>query len=325
MIKKKLMLLLIVSPLCAVSMAKNWDIAPNPYLDTPSAITDTVDQFRQLPINRLESIISNECDRVGEFVNLSIDNWSAAKAGRKSEDEAKRYSEMLVQQTIDMQAKLYPFPFGYATYTSIDSIIMDEFFGQKRFNANRNGLIDRMKGICKYRLANEKYFDILNDPRYVRGNKKPIDLDSLQEKNSKGNAHTLLSLNSSTPEGSKLTPKGIGKKLGFADADLNVAYVLIANDIRIAMQNLDQPWYVYQYVLNQKYKDFKNFLINGGRNKQFAMLALTIKMMRQASNNYKDINTLNFNEINQLKDKAFNSDRNQIIQWVNLLGYQTFN
>ena len=56
MIKKKLMLLLMVYPLCAI--AKNWDVAPNPYLDTPSAITDTVDQFRQLPINRREESLT---------------------------------------------------------------------------------------------------------------------------------------------------------------------------------------------------------------------------------------------------------------------------
>lgn len=313
-----------VCSLCPVSMAKNWDVAPNPYLDTPSAITDTVDQFRQLPINRLEAIISNECDRVGEFVNLSINNWSAAKLGRKSEDEAKRYSEMLVQQTIDTQSKMYPFPFGYLTYTALDSIIMKEFLGQKRFNVSQNVLIDRMKSICKYRLANEKYFDILNDPKYSRGSMKPIDLDALQEKNSQGNRNTILSFNRSMPDGSKLTPKGVGKKLGLTDVDLNVVYILMANDIKIAMEELDQPWYVYQYVLNQKYNDYKNFLINGGRNKQFAILALTTKMMKQNSNNYKGINTLSFKEINQLKDESFKTDRNQIIQWIQLLGYQTF-
>ena len=323
MIKKNLMLLMVCS-LCPVSMAKNWDVAPNPYLDTPSAITDTVDQFRQLPINRLEAIISNECDRVGEFVNLSINNWSAAKLGRKSEDEAKRYSEMLVQQTIDTQSKMYPFPFGYLTYTALDSIIMKEFLGQKRFNVSQNVLIDRMKSICKYRLANEKYFDILNDPKYSRGSMKPIDLDALQEKNSQGNRNTILSFNRSMPDGSKLTPKGVGKKLGLTDVDLNVVYILMANDIKIAMEELDQPWYVYQYVLNQKYNDYKNFLINGGRNKQFAILALTTKMMKQNSNNYKGINTLSFKEINQLKDESFKTDRNQIIQWIQLLGYQTF-
>lgn len=324
MIKKNLMLLLTVCSLCPVSLAKNWDVAPNPYLDTPSAITDTVDQFRQLPINRLEAIISNECDRVGEFVNLSIDNWSAAKLGRKSEDEAKRYSEMLVQQTIDTQSRMYPFPFGYLTYAALDSIMMNEFLGQKKFNVSQNVLIDRMKSICKYRLANEKYFDILNDPKYSRGGKKPIDLDALQEKSSQGNRNTILSLNRSTPDGSKLTPKGVGKKLGLTDVDLNVAYVLIANDIKIAMEELDQPWYVYQYALNQKFYDYKNFLINGGRNKQFAILALTTKMMKQNSNNYKGIDTLNFNEINQLKDEVFKNDRNQIIQWIQLLGYQKF-
>ena len=124
------------------------------------------------------------------------------------------------------------------------------------------------------------------------------------------------------PEGSKLTPKDVGKKLGFSENDLNVSYMLMAEDIKITMKELNQPWYVYQYVLNKKYADYKYFLKNGGYNKQFATLAMITKLLKQKSNNFKNIYTLNFKEINSLKDTLLTGDRNQAAALLKLLGYQ---
>ena len=322
--KKNIILLLTTFLLCSTAQAKGWDVAPNPYLDSPSAVTDTVNQFKELSINRFEAIISNECDRVSEFVELSINNWNMAKIGRKSEHEAKRYSEMLVQQILDTQSKLYAFPFGYVTYTALDSTIQESYFTQKKsINLSQTEFVDRMKNLCRNRLAPDKYFEILNDSQYSRGSKKNIDLNELEEKKIKSNLKkALISLNQSKPEGSKLTPKDVGKKLGFSENDLNVSYMLMAEDIKNTMKELNQPWYVYQYVLNKKYADYKYFLKNGGYNKQFAMLAMITKLLKQKSNNFKNIYTLNFKEINSLKDTLLTGDRNQAAALLKLLGYQ---
>ena len=124
------------------------------------------------------------------------------------------------------------------------------------------------------------------------------------------------------PEGSKLTPIYIGKKLSFSGNDLNVSYMLMAEDIKNTMTKLNQPWYVYQYVLNKKYADYIYFLKYGGKNRQFATLALRTKILNQKSNNFLNINIFNFEEINSLKNKPFTGKPKKIIIWTKLLGYQ---
>ena len=320
--KKKIILLLTTFLLYSTTLAKGWDVAPNPYLGFPSAFTDRANQLRKLSIKGFEEIINNECDQVPEFAKSSIKNWSEAKTGKKSEDEAKKYSEKLVQQTLDAQPKSHPFHFSYSLYTLVDSTIQESYFTQKKsINLSQTEFADRMKNLCINRLAPDKYFEILDDSQYSRGIKKNIDLNELEEKKIKSNfKKTLISLNQSEPEGSKFTPKNVGKKLRFSENDLNVSYMLMAEDIKATMIELNQPWYVYQYVLNKKYADYKYFLENGGYNKQFAIAAMITKLLKQKSNNFKNIYTLNLKEIYSLKDTFLTGDRNQIAALLKLLG-----
>lgn len=96
--KKNIILLLTTFSLCSISQAKGLDVKPKPNLNSSSATTDRVDQFRNLSIKRFEEIINNECDKAFEFAKYSMKNWSEAKIGKKSKDEAKKYSEKLIQQ-----------------------------------------------------------------------------------------------------------------------------------------------------------------------------------------------------------------------------------
>ena len=320
--KKKIILLLTTFLLYSTTLAKGWDVAPNPYLGFPSAFTDRANQLRKLSIKGFEEIINNECDQVPEFAKSSIKNWSETKTGKKSEDEAKKYSEKLVQQTLDAQPKSHPFHFSYSLYNLVDSAIQDIYFIQKkRSSLSQDDIINKIQIDCINKLAPQKYFEILNDSQYSRGIKKNIDLNELEEKKIKSNfKKALISLNQSVPEGSKLTPKNIGTKLGFSEYDLNVSYMHMAEDIKITMKELNQPWYVYQYVLNKKYADYKYFLENGGYNKQFAIAAMITKLLKQKSNNFKNIYTLNLKEIYSLKDTFLTGDRNQIAALLKLLG-----
>ena len=336
--KKKIILLLTTFSLYSISQAKGWDVAPKPDLNSSSATTDRVDQLRKLSIKSFEEIINNECSQVAEFAKFSIKNWSEAKIGEKSEDEAKKYSEKLVQQTLDAQPKSHPFHFSYSLYTQVDSEIQDIYFTQKkRPSLSQDDIIDsqvdiidsqadiinKMQMDCITKLAPQKYFEILNNSQSSHESKKNIDLNELEEKKIKSNLKkALISLNQSVPEGSKLTPIYIGKKLSFSGNDLNVSYMLMAEDIKYTMTKLNQPWYVYQYVLNKKYADYIYFLKYGGNNRQFATLALRTKILNQKSNNFLNITTLNLEEINSLKNKPFTGKPNQIIIWTKLLGYQ---
>ena len=322
--KKNIILLLTTFSLCSISQAKGLDVKPKPNLNSSSATTDRVNQLRKLSIKGFEEIINNECDQVPEFAKSSIKNWSETKTGKKSEDEAKKYSEKLVQQTLDAQPKSHPFHFSYSLYNLVDSAIQDIYFIQKkRSSLSQDDIINKIQIDCINKLAPQKYFEILNDSQYSRGIKKNIDLNELEEKKIKSNfKKALISLNQSVPEGSKLTPKNIGTKLGFSEYDLNVSYMHMAEDIKITMKELNQPWYVYQYVLNKKYAEYKYFLKNGGYNWQFAALALRTKILKQKYHNIMNIGNLTFEEVKSLEKTSFIGTPNLIVIWTKLLGYE---
>ena len=311
--KKNIILLLTTFSLYTITLAKSSDVVSNPDLNSLSAATNTFNQLRNLSIKDFEKKIIKECNHVSKFAQLSINNWSMVRNGKKSEDEAQKYSEILVKQTLGTQSKMYE-------YTELDSVIRKENFTAKM---NQTLFIDLVKNYCRNRLAPKKYFEILNDSRSSIESEKNIDLNELEEKKIQRKIKSaLINLNQSVPKGSKLTPKGIKKKLDFSENDLNVSYMLMAEDIKNTMTKLNQPWYVYRYVLNKKYADYEVFLKNGGYNEQFAILALRTKILNQKSNNFKKIFTLSFKAINSLKDIPFTGDRNQLLIWTKLLGYE---
>ena len=315
--KKNLILLLTTFSLYTITLAKSSDVVPNPDLNSLSVATNTFNQLRNLSIKDFEEKISEECDHVSKFAELSFNNWSMVKNGIKSEDEAQKYSEILVKQTLGTQSKMYE-------YTELDSVIRS-VIRKENFSAKMNQtlFIDSVKKYCRNRLAPKKYFEILNDSRSSIESEKNIDLNELEEKKIQRKIKSaLINLNQSVPKGSKLTPKGIKKKLDFSEDDLNVSYMLMAEDIKNTMTKLHQPWYVYRYVLNKKYADYEVFLKNGGYNEQFAILALRTKILNLKSNNFKNIFTFSFKAINSLKDIPFTGDRNQLLIWTKLLGYE---
>ena len=311
--KKNIILLLTTFSLYTITLAKSSDVVSNPDLNSLSAATNTFNQLRNLSIKDFEKKIIKECNHVSKFAQLSINNWSMVRNGKKSEDEAQKYSEILVKQTLGTQSKMYE-------YTELDSVIRKVNFSAKM---NQTLFIDLVKKYCRNRLAPKKYFEILNDSRSSIESEKNIDLNELEEKKIQRKIKSaLINLNQSVPKGSKLTPKGIKKKLDFSENDLNVSYMLMAEDIKNTMTKLNQPWYVYRYVLNKKYADYEVFLKNGGYNEQFAILALRTKILNQKSNNFKNIFTFSFKAINSLKDIPFTGDRNQLLIWTKLLGYE---
>lgn len=317
--KKNIILLLTMFLQYSMTLAKDWDVAFNQDLNSSSAVTDSFDQIRKLPIKDFEAKIEHDCDQVSKFAKLSINNWSMAKIGKKSEDKAQKYSEMLVKQTVDTQSKLYPFLNDYSVYTELDSISRDIYFTQKNSpDISETFLIDRMIDEIKKKCT----FKIISHSKPSSENEINIDLNELEEKKIQSNiTSTLINLNQSVPEGSKLTPKDIGTKLNFSLWDLFVSSALMSRDIKNTMKELNQPWYIYEYVLDKKHDEYSNFLRNGGYNRQFAVLTLKTKILSPKST-YMDASNLNLDEIYSLKDTIFTGDRNQIIIWTKLLGYQ---
>lgn len=301
-----------------------YDVVSFPYSESVRHIF-TVNDMRKLSIKQFDEIIKANCDQVWpEFIQLSIDNWNKAKIGKKSEDEADKYSEMLIKAAFYTEIKLHLYPFSGLVYDALDNTIQNKYFyGGDPLNASEPKFSEILKNLCGNYMAPKIFFEYLDNSPGSDEIKKKIDLNDLEQKKIQSNIKSaLISLNQSEPEGSKLTPEEIGTKLEFSNPDLIVSRTLMAEDIKNTMKELNQPWYVYQYVLNEKYADYEYFMTNGGNNKQFAVLALRTKILNQKSNNYKNIDPYDFNEINSLKDKPFTGDRNQIIMWTKLLGYK---
>ena len=304
-----------------------YDVVSFPYSESVRHIF-TVNDMRKLSIKQFEEIIKADCDQVwSEFVQLSIDNWNKVEIGEKSEDEAYEYSDMLIKAAHYTEMKLHLYPFYGNWYAAVNNTIREKHFdGEDPLKISKPKFFQTIKNICGNYMAPDKFFNYLDKSPGSDEIKKKIDLNDLEQKKIQSNIKSaLISLNQSEPEGSKLTPEEIGTKLDFSNSDLVVSRTLMAEDIKNTMKELNQPWYVYQYVLNKKYADYEYFMINGGNNKQFAVLALRTKILNQKSNNYKNIDPYDFNEINSLKDKPFTGDRNQIIMWTELLGYQELN
>ena len=304
-----------------------YDVVSFPYSESVRHIF-TVNDMRKLSIKQFEEIIKADCDQVwSEFVQLSIDNWNKVEIGEKSEDEAYEYSDMLIKAAHYTEMKLHLYPFYGNWYAAVNNTIREKHFdGEDPLKISKPKFFQTIKNICGNYMAPDKFFNYLDKSPGSDEIKKKIDLNDLEQKKIQSNIKSaLISLNQSEPEGSKLTPEEIGTKLDFSDSDLVVSRTLMAEDIKNTMKELNQPWYVYRYVLNKKYADYEYFLATGGNNKQFAVLALRTKILNQKSNNYKNIDPYDFNEINSLKDKPFTGDRNQIIMWTELLGYQELN
>ena len=334
--KKIIIFLLTTFLLYTTTLAKSSDeidpydvIAPYDVVSFPySKSIFTVNDMRKLSIKQFEEIIKADCDQVwSEFVQLSIDNWNKVEIGEKSEDEAYEYSNMLMKAVHYTEMKLHLYPFYGHWYAAVNNIIREKHFdGEDPLKISKPKFFQTIKNICGNYMAPDKFFEYLDKSPGSDEIKKKIDLNDLEQKKIQSNIKSaLISLNQSEPEGSKLTPEEIGTKLEFSNPDLIVSRTLMAEDIKNTMKELNQPWYVYRYVLNKKYADYEYFLATGGNNKQFAVLALRTKILNQKSNNYKNIDPHDFNEINSLKDKPFTGDRNQIIMWTELLGYQELN
>lgn len=136
-----------------VSAQSNWSVSPNPYLNSPEAITETVAQMKEMPIKQLQGIIDNECNEFSSFINLSIDNWVLARMGKKSESEAANYSWQLNMQMHASQFKMFAFPFGASTYSAFNESIKKRFYIDKRdTKTSQERFVEKIKNYCRLRM-----------------------------------------------------------------------------------------------------------------------------------------------------------------------------
>ena len=108
--KKNQLFLMLLCLFPAILPAKNSTHSSNPdQTNTFSVDIQTVKQYKNLSIEQFEAIIATECQQLGEFASRSVDNWRLNKIGQKTEAKAKKYSEKLMQKTVQTQSNCLHF------------------------------------------------------------------------------------------------------------------------------------------------------------------------------------------------------------------------
>lgn len=287
-----------------VITTSNADVYPNPYLTDPSLATTFASKLRNLKYNDMQSLISNECDQFKNFSYLSATNWYEYLNNRKTLDEAQQYSNMLLTQFPDQQAKIFTFPFGYETLKTIDD-------NTKSLLSNGSSVTQAVslhQSYCIYSLAPIKNFTVTTSPEYLYNNQK-IDFLSndkimhLLENNKKHSLITMI-FDKNNHNEKAISQKDISK-LKLTTKGMVVVSVLLQDDISKLFMNTDIRWIDYMNFYNQQVSITSDFYEHGGNmNQYYFTLLCTAKLLELESNNFQDINIYDLSELQKVFNKA---------------------
>lgn len=298
-------LALLTVPVCILSLnaqSRVIDIYPNPHLTDASLETTFVSKLRNTSIEDMDKLIEGECRQYKDYVHLSIQNWDLAKFKHKSLDEAERYSNQLIRQIPYQQSQQYTFPLGIRTYAESEQILKNAVLHRTE-PLKEQQLVDDMYYTC-IQMNNQKYFILLTSDRYITKNQnifQPKD-ELLKKFNS---SKSLLKLEHIPSEKDKLTPPNVSKKINFSEKDLLVANSLIDDDIKNSFSTDTVRWIDYKKASRDIQSSFEKFMKDGGRNKNFALIASVVKYYSLQTNNFQNIEVRNKNTFrNIFKDNS---------------------
>lgn len=266
-------------------MARGFDIYSNPLLTDSSLATTFVLKLRDTNINQMEKLIQGECNQYKGYVRLSIQNWELARYKGKSLDEAEEYSRQLTIQIPYQQAQQYTFPFGVRTYIENEEILKKAVFNRTE-PLKEKELVDDMYYTC-IQMNNQKYFIVLSSNRYDTNNKSAFM--SASELSHSVSGKSLLKLNHVPSEQDKVTPPNMAKKLGFTEKDFLVANSLIDDDVKTNFSGSSVHWIDYKKASRDIQSNFEKFMKEGGRNKEFAMIASVVKNYSLKTDHFKNL------------------------------------
>lgn len=286
-----------------------YDIYPNPHLTDASLETTFVSKLRNTSIKDMDRMIEGECRQYKNYVHLSIRNWDLAKFKHKSLDEAETYSNQLIRQIPYQQSQQYTFPLGIRTYAESEQIIKNAVLYQTE-PLKEQQLVDDMYYTC-IQMNDQKYFMLLTSDRYTTRNQS-IFLPKNELLKKFNSSKSLLKLDYVPSEMDKLTPANVGKKINFSEKDLLVANALINDDIKTNFSNSDVRWIDYKKASRDMQNAFEKFMKEGGRNKNFALIASLVKYHSLETENFKNMEVRNkqtFNSIFDDNSKEFYEDK----------------
>ncbi|NNG82929.1 hypothetical protein [Acinetobacter sp. ANC 5378] len=291
---------LLALPICILSTSSQsriFDIYPNPHLTDPSLETTFVSKLRNTSIEDMDKLIEGECRQYRDYVYLSIQNWDLAKFKHKSLDEAENYSQRLTVQIPYQQSNQYTFPFGIRTYIESEKILKNSVLNRTE-PLKQKELIDDMYYTC-IQMNNQKYFILLTSDRYIVNNQK-IFLTENELSQKLSSNKSFLELKHTPSEKDKITPSNIGKKINFSEKDLLAATTLINDDIKNHFTLSTTRWIDYKKASIDMQLSFDKFMKEGGRNKNFAVIASSVKYQSLQTENFKNIEVRNVQTLEKL-------------------------
>lgn len=297
---KILLSALSISVLSTSSMSRGFDIYDNPLLTDSSLATNVVTRLRNTNINDMDNLIKGECNQYKNYIHLSIENWELARLKYKSLNEAEDYSRKLTRQIPYQQSRQYTFPFGIRTYIESEEIIKNAVFTQTE-QLKPKEFVDDMYYTC-IQMNTQKYLIILGSNEYAKNN-QPIFLSESELVKKFDSTNSLLSFKHIPSEEDKLTPPSVGKKIGFTERDLQAVYSLIDDDIKNSFSKSNVRWIDYKKVSRDMQSNFEKFMKEGGRNKNFAVLASLVKYVSLETGNFKNIEIKNSENVGSIFNK----------------------
>jgi|GEM_PF-1669169 len=294
---KLALLALPISILSLNAQSRIFDIYPNPYLTDASLETTFVSKLRNTSIKDMDKLIEGECRQYKDYVHLSIQNWDLAKFKHKSLDEAENYSNQLIRQIPYQQSQQYTFPLGTRTYAESEQIIKNVVLHRTE-PLKQQELIDDMYYTC-IQMNNQKYFALLTSDRYIVKNQK-IFLTKDELLKNFNSSKSLLKLEHIPSDKDKLTPPNVGKKINFSEKDLLVANSLIDDDIKTNFAIDKVRWIDYKKASRDTQSSFEKFMKEGGKNKNFVLIASLVKYHSLETDNFKNIEVRNESTIKNI-------------------------
>lgn len=303
----KFKLFLLAFPISILSLnahSRGFDIYPNPYFTDASLETTFVNKLRNTSIKDMNKMIKGECRQYRDYVNLSIQNWDLAKFKHKSLNEAESYSNQLISQIPYQQSQQYTFPFGIRTYAESEQILKNAVLHRTE-PLKKQQLVDDMYYTC-IQMNSQKYFIILTSDRYLTKDQS-IFLPKNELLKNFDSSNSILRLDYVPSDKDKLTPPNVGKKINFSEKDLLVANSLIDNDIEVNFSIDKVRWIDYKKASRDMQSSFEKFMKEGGRNKNFALIASLVKYKSLETNNFRDIEVRDQNAFRNI----FNNDKSK--------------
>lgn len=270
----------------------NADIYSNPYLTDPSLATTFAEQLRNFNYSEMDNLINSECNQFQEFTYLSLLNWQAYVKNQKSLNEAVDYSNLLVTQFPNRQAKFFTFPLGIQSFKDVDNLIKSSLLTGKDFDYINNNL----KNYCLLNLVPAKNFEIATSPKYFLKNSEikflsPQQIMELASK--KSDKSSFYNLQQSQKTLNKEYSKSLLANLNLSIEEKVVANTLLREDLEIIFNQDNIRWIDYEYFYTQQLMGFKNFLEHGGKSNYFFSLILASKALAEETNNFKNIDIYN--------------------------------